>query len=130
MATTRILSQTEKEKVLAQVEPYGAFEAPQRKVARGVQPIRWEDRLGDLNEWRAHEGMGRAIVPVFLNAAKTQAVRNSIGNRLKRLYPDESWVTYIGGDGKFVYLKYGGKKRPTARSTSTISGLELFSQPA
>ena len=130
MATTRILSQTEKEKVLAQVEPSGEFESPQRKVARGIQPIRWEDRLGDLNAWRAHEGMGRAIVPVFSNAAKTQAVRNSIGNRLKRLYPDESWTTYVGRDGKFVYLKFGGKKRTNAQSGNSISSSELFSESA
>ena len=130
MATTRVLSQTEKERVFATVVPYGEFEAPHRTTSQGVQPIKWEDKLGNLNEWREHQGMGRAIMPVLASAAKTTAVRNSIGNRLLRLHPNESWTTYV--NGKFLFLKFNGAKRTRARNGNSNGNpvSELFSQSA
>lgn len=128
-AKQRILSQTERERTLAKVKPSGEFESPNRKATRGVQPIKWEDRLGDLDEWRQHKGMGRAIVPVLANSAKTAAVRTSIGNRLKKLHPDESWTTYV--NGKFIYLKFGGAKRTHAPRINLVQPApELFAQSA
>lgn len=113
MAGVRVLTQTEREEVLQNVKPFGQFKMPKERKPFGSEPIPWEQRLGNLDEWRKHPGMGRAIVKKLADPAKTQSVQNSIGNRLRRLYPNESWSTYV--DAEYVFLKFGGLKRQYKR---------------
>lgn len=130
MAATRVLSQEEREEILAHIKPTGAFKPPKERRPFGSQPVMWEEQLGDLNEWRKHPGMGRAIVEKLTDPVKTQSVQNSILNRLRKLYPEESWSTFV--DGKYVYLKFGGAKRSYAerirRESGEGSGHGLFAE--
>ena len=109
MPTNRILTQQEREAVLAKVKPVGDFKPANSRAPFGMQPVPWEERLGSLDEYRQHVGMGRAILPVLSDRIKTASVQNSILARLKKLYPEESWSTYV--EGKQILLKFNGPKR-------------------
>ena len=125
MAGVRVLTQTEREEVLANVKPFGGFKPPKERKPFGSEPIPWEQRLGSLEDFRKHQGMGRAIVKKLADSAKTQSVQNSIGNRLRRLYPEESWSTYV--DAEYIFLKFGGQKRVYRREDGAAPAAEAES---
>jgi len=112
MTVTRNLTADERAAVFARIKPVGGFKPAQERKPFGMQPIAWEDKLGNLDEWREHQGQGRAIAPVLSNEAKTQSVRHSIVGRLKKVYPGESWSTFV--DNKQIFLRYNGKVRSYA----------------
>ncbi len=87
-------------------------------ATRGREVIRWEDNL-PLDVFRAHKGLGAAILAVFehtdvdgptgeTDTKTTDSVRNAIVGRLSKVYPSESWTTYVH-DG-MVWLKFNGEK--------------------
>ena len=97
-------------KVVQRVKPVGTFEAPPvTNTPFGQTPIPWEEKLGDLNEWREHQGSGRKILPVLADKVKTASVCNSILQRLRKLFPNESWTTYQR-EGS-IFLRYNGPRR-------------------
>lgn len=109
MPNTRVLTQAEREAVLDRIKPTGGFKSVHNKKPVGMPTLLWEEKLGDLNEYREHKGMGRAIVPVLTDPAKTQSVQISIATRLRRLFPKESWTTYV--EGQMIFLKFNGDRR-------------------
>ena len=109
MTATRNLTADERAAVFARIKPVGGFKPVKERKPFGTQPIAWENKLGNLDEWREHVGQGRAIAPVLSNVAKTASVRQSITTRLKKLFPGESWSTFT--DDKYIYLKFCGKVR-------------------
>lgn len=108
MSSTRITPE-EKLQVLSNVRPLGQWKSPKERRAFGNPPTRWETQLGDLDEWRAHPGLGRAIVKKLADPVKNDSVRVSIQNRLRVLHPTESWVTFV--DGAYICLKFNGERR-------------------
>ncbi len=111
----RVLSQEEREAVLARVRPQGAFKPAKQRTPFGVQPVPWEEKLGNLDEWRENRGKGRAILPALATASKSQSVCNSIMSRLRKLFVSESWTAYVGDDGKNILLRFNGPKRTYER---------------
>ena len=112
MTVTRNLTADERAAVFARIKPVGGFKAAQERKPFGMQPVPWEDKLGNLDDWRSRAGQGRAIAPVLSSEAKTQSVRSSIVGRLKKVYPGESWSTFV--DNKQIFLRYNGKIRSYA----------------
>ena len=119
MPSTRI-TQEEKQQVLSNVRPLGQWKSPKERRPFGNSPTRWETQLGDLQEWRDHPGLGRAIVKKLADPVKNDSVRISIQNRLRVLFPSESWVTFV--DGAYICLKFNGQRRPRVERPSDDDG--------
>lgn len=81
---------------------------PPPSIARGREVVRWEDRL-PLEEFRKHKGMGAAILDEMEGDKATASVRNMIVGRLSKVFPGESWVTYVS-DG-WIWLKFNGERK-------------------
>lgn len=116
----RVMTSEEKQKVLQRVKPVGKWQAPPvREVPFGNPPVLWEEQIGDLDEWRQHQGEARKILPLLANKAKTDSVCNSIRNRLNKLFEKESWAVFpqTGGtpqtDG--IFLRFNGAKSTRER---------------
>lgn len=106
---TRIMTFEDKVKVADRLKPQGEWDEPKPRSPWLNQPVKWEDKLGDLDEWRSHLGQGRKILPRLRSEKQTTSVCNSIQMRLRKLFPEESWICYTNEDG--IYLKCNGKRR-------------------
>lgn len=132
MPTNRIMTAEERMKVLQRVKPVGTFEQPPSTgTPFGQTPIPWEDRLGNLDEWREHRGAGRKILPALSDRIKSTSVSNSILQRLRKLYPNESWAIYVKDGG--IFLKFNGERRhrttrPRSESGGQSDDTELFAK--
>ena len=107
-----VMSFEEKQRALRIVKPESEW-VETRPSTVGLQPtVAWEEKLGDLDEWRTHEEYGRKILPLLFSAEKSESLSNSVQSRLRRLYPNESWIAWVGEDG--IYLKCNGQRRTRA----------------
>jgi len=112
--TNRIMTFEQKQAVLQRVKPDSTFHEPPARTPFLNRPVPWEERLGNLEQWRKNQGRDRKILPALATEAQTSSVCNSIMQRLRKLFPNESWTCHVVNEN--VYLRYNGERRKYQRS--------------